>query len=280
MKFTTQSEAKKLTGLSYLGNINISSKIIKNMKVSNNYTYIIYLAPSNLSGYNVCSHSTPECRLGCLNTSGRVKMEREGNTIITDARIKKTKLFFEHRQFFMEWMVSEIKTFQKKAIKDGFDFSVRLNGTSDIDWENVLFSYSDSNGDTDILNKNIFEIFPDVLFYDYSKNFNKFTTKPNNYHLTYSYTGKNWDKCETLLSRGFNVAVVFDTKKKDELPILFKGYKVIDSDETDFRPNDPSGVICGLRFKNIANKINQEIILKSCFVVKGYERILGSEVKG
>lgn len=133
MIFTTIGQAKKLTGLSYLGNINSSAKIIKNMKVSNNYTNIIYLASANTSGYNVCSHSTSECRKGCLSTSGRVKMETSNKHTITNARIKKTKLFFEDRQFFMNWMIAEIEMYMKKAKKDGYDFSVRLNGTSDID---------------------------------------------------------------------------------------------------------------------------------------------------
>ena len=75
MNFTTISKAKKETGLSYLGKINISAKLAKNGKVNHQYTYGIYLAPANTSGYNVCSHSTPECRLGCLATSGRAGME-------------------------------------------------------------------------------------------------------------------------------------------------------------------------------------------------------------
>jgi len=64
MKFTTISKTRKELGIAYLGNINISAKLIKNMKVSGNYTYSIYLAPASTSGYNVCSHSTHECRLG------------------------------------------------------------------------------------------------------------------------------------------------------------------------------------------------------------------------
>jgi len=259
MIFTTIAQAKKDTGLSYLGNINSSAKIIKNKKVSNNYTYIIYLASSNTSGYNVCSHSTPECRKGCLGTSGRVKMETEGKRKITNCRIKKTKLFYEHRNFFMDWMLAEIAMYKKKAKKDGYDFSARLNGTSDIDWQNVRFM----NG------CNIFDLFDnDMVWYDYTKDYNRFTNKPENYHLTYSYTGKNWNNCKQLLDKGYNVAVVFDTKKGKDLPKTFKDYPVIDSDITDFRPNDPNGVICGLRFKRIVNKENEKEILNSCFVVK------------
>lgn len=264
MIFTTIAQAKKETGLLYLGCINSSAKIIKNQKVSNNYTYIIYLAPANTSGYNVCSHSTNNCRLGCLATSGRVKMEKEGKRIITNCRIKKSKLFFEDRQFFLDWMIAEIVMYKKKAKKDGYDFSVRLNGTSDIDWQKIPVN---------IFGENIFQVFSTIVFYDYTKDHTRFDNIPQNYFLTYSYTGKNDIICDIVLKRGFNVAVVFDIKKGKELPKTFNGYTVIDSDLTDFRPNDPNGVICGLRFKKIANKEVEKEILNSCFVVKETDKI-------
>ena len=257
MEFTTIGRAMKETGLSYLGGINISAKLVKNKKVSGQYTYIIYLAPAKTSGYQVCSHSTPECRGGCLNESGRAGMEIScGRSFIRDARIKKTKLFFEHTAFFMAWMIAEIKKYQIMAEQDNYGFSVRLNGTSDIDWAKVLV-----NG------KNIFQIFPDVTFYDYTKNPNKFKELPANYHLTFSYTGRNAYLCEGLLEKGFNVAVVFDVKKKKPLPESFYGYRVIDGDLTDYRPDDDKGVIVGLRFKQIANKEAMKALKESCFVV-------------
>jgi hypothetical protein len=255
--FTGIADAKKETGLSYLGNVNISSKMIKNKKVSNQFTYIIYLSPAELSGYNVCSHSTPECRIGCLNTSGRAKMETNMEVkTITNARLTKTKLFFEDQNFFMQWLVSEIMSNQAKAAKKGFGFSVRLNGTSDIDWANVK-----------LCGQNIFEIFPEVQFYDYTKNPSKFNEKPANYHLTFSFSGRNGDIAEKLLNKGFNVAVVFNTKKGLALPKTFMGYKVIDGDLTDYRPNDGQHVIVGLRFKEIASKTDAAATKKSIFVV-------------
>ncbi|MDZ7785966.1 MAG: hypothetical protein U5L95_02485 [Candidatus Saccharibacteria bacterium] len=112
--------------------------------------------------------------MGCLNTSGRVAVEEfSGKCTILNARIKKTKLFYEQPEFFMQWLIADIEAKQVKAQKDGYFFSVRLNCTSDIDWENVRV-----NG------QNIFEIFPDVQFYDYTKNANKFNNLAPNYHLT------------------------------------------------------------------------------------------------
>ena len=113
-QFTTIAQAKKDFKLSYLGNINASSKMIKNKKVSNNYTYAIYLAPASESGYNVCKNSTPECRLGCLATSGRagIELHTEGVTMIHDARIKKAILFNENPEYFMNWLVAEMRYFE------------------------------------------------------------------------------------------------------------------------------------------------------------------------
>lgn len=259
MEYTTQGNARKLTGLSYIGKVNSSAKIVKNMKVSNNYTYVIYLAPANLSGYNVCKFSTPECRMGCLNTSGRAGIEIMSHIDkISNSRIKKTKLFFEENKFFMEWVIAEIKKYQLMAIKDGYDFSIRLNGTSDIDWSKVLY-----NG------FNLFQLFPMIQFYDYTKSYEKMiNNNATNYHLTFSYTGYNWGKCKLLLENGYNVAMVFDTKKGKALPKQYFKFNVVDGDLTDFRPNDGNGVIVGLRFKLIADRTKQAMVINSPFVVK------------
>ena len=121
MIFTTIANAKKQTGLSYLGGVSTSAKIMHSQEFSHQHTYAIYLAPASLSGYNVCSHSTPECRMGCLNTSGRAGIEIfTGTTMISNARIKKTRLFFEETEFFMAWMIAEIRMYQKSAERHGF----------------------------------------------------------------------------------------------------------------------------------------------------------------
>ncbi len=257
MEFTSIAQARKETGLAYLGNINSSAKMKKNKKVSGQYTYILYLAPAKQSGYNVCSHSTPECRLGCLATSGHAGMELvSGATRIKNSRIKKSRMFYENPAYFMAWMIAEIKYYQHKAKKDGFKFSIRLNGTSDIDWANVRM-----NG------RNIFEMFSNVQFYDYTKNPNKLIDKPVNYHLTFSYTGRNWNACEAILEHGGNIAVVFNVHKKKPLPSTFKGYTVLNGDLTDYRPADKKGAVIGLYWKHIGNKDIEAQILNCCFVV-------------
>jgi hypothetical protein len=243
MKFTTIGNAKKLTGLSYLGSVASSSKIAKGLKY-NEMTYILYLAPASLSGYNVCPMSTEECRTACLSESGHNRIDVKKNAI-NKARIKKTKLFFEHREFFMGWLVTEITKAKIDAGMKGYQFSVRINGTSDISLESFKL-----NG------KNILQMFPLVPFYDYTKVAKRFDmlNKYDNYDLTYSFSGHNMVQCLELLSKGNGrVAMVFEGKV---LPKTFMGYDVIDGDEYDMRYYDMQGVIVGLKFKKVRNKID------------------------
>jgi len=268
MIFKSITDAKRKTGLSYLGSTGLSSKLIKNELKDNTLTYCIYLAPSNTSGYNVCPAATPECKKGCLATSGRARMDIvRGTNIIQQARIKKTKLFVEEQEFFMNWLVAELNVARQKSIKKNMDFAIRLNGTSDIDWTKVLL-----NG------KNIFEILPDVNFYDYTKNKNKFKNKPKNYHLTLSYTGRNWVSCREMLDNDHNVAMVFNIPKHKPLPAIYRGYEVINGDITDLRIRDKKGVIVGLYWKNIADKKINEEIKNSVFVIQENDRFIKYEL--
>jgi hypothetical protein len=243
LKFTTISSAKKQTGLSYLGSVASSSKIAKGLKY-NEMTYILYLAPASQSGYNVCPMSTEECRTACLTESGHNRIDVKKNAI-NKARIAKTKLFFEQREFFMGWLVTEIEKAKYQAESKGYKFSVRLNGTSDI--EPTRFQH---NG------KVLFELFDDVMFYDYTKVAKRFGLLQfyPNYDLTYSFSGHNMFQCLDLLNKGKGrVAMVFEGK---QLPKSFMGYKVIDGDEYDMRYLDEQGVIVGLKFKKVRNKID------------------------
>ena len=243
MIFKNVSQAKKLTGLSYLGSVNSSSKIAKGLKY-NESTYILYLAPAKLSGYEVCPMRTDECTAACLNESGRNKIDIHKNQI-NKARIKKTKLFFEDREFFMGWLIYEIGKEKEKAERKGMRFSVRLNGTSDLDPTTFKLD-----------NKNILEWFPDVNFYDYTKISKRFRLleKYPNYDLTYSFSGYNMMDCITLLKEGKGrVAMVFEGK---QLPTKWSGYNVIDGDAYDMRYLDEENVIVGLKFKKVRNKID------------------------
>ena len=192
-------------------------------------TYIMHLAPSTLSGYNTCPMASEGCASACLNTAGRGRF-----TAIQEARIRKTKWFFENREDFMYTLVKDIKAAIRKAEREGFIPVFRLNGTSDIRWETVsVLDY-----------RNIMEMFPNVQFYDYTKLPNR-RDIPSNYHLTFSRSESN----EHLIPQGMNVAVVFDS-----LPDVWMGRKVIDGTETDLRFLDEQNVVVGLLAKGKAKK--------------------------
>lgn len=242
-KFSTIGNAKKQTGLSYLGSVASSSKIAKGLQY-NEMTYILYLAPANQSGYEVCPMRTAECTEACLTESGHNRIDVKKNAI-NKARIAKTKLFFENREFFMGWLVTEIEKAKADADNKGMRFSVRINGTSDIDITTFKL-----NG------VNILQRFPEVMFYDYTKVSKRFRLldKYANYDLTYSFSGHNmFQSMDILSNKKGRVAMVFEGKV---LPIEFMGYKVIDGDAYDMRYLDEQGVIVGLKFKKVRNKID------------------------
>jgi hypothetical protein len=261
MVFTNISAARRMTGLSYLGSVASSSKIAKGLQY-NEATYILYLSPANSSGYEVCPMRTKECTEACLHESGHNRIDTKNNRI-NKSRVAKTKLFFEHREFFMAWLIAEITKAKVESEMKGFRFSVRLNGTSDID--PTLFRY---NGSV------LFDIFSDVKFYDYtkvSKRFKLLSRYPN-YDLTYSYTGYNMVECVNLLDNQVSrIAMVFEGKK---LPIVWSGYKVIDGDAYDMRYLDDAGVIVGLKYKKVRNKIdtkNNPFIISENSIFSVYE---------
>jgi hypothetical protein len=220
------------------------------------YTAILHFAPHKLSGRNVCAHASPECIAACLNTAGRggIGLDSDGLNVIQRARVRRTQFFTNDRAGFMAQLADEIAAHELRAIRHGLKCAVRLNGTSDIPWENVKCGAF----------ANIFEMFPTVTFYDYTKFPERLRAKVRNipnYSLTMSYSGHNASHCVEALNAGMNVAAVFSTRKGQPLPesasiVADRPFvaRVIDGDETDLRFLDPEGVIVGLRAKGRAKK--------------------------
>ena len=246
MIYQNKTQARKLTGISYLGSVNLTTKHQKAYKYDE-LTYSLYLAPAKSSGYEVCPKRNKECTLLCLNESGLNTMSMNDDKI-NKSRIQKTKLFFEHREFFMRWMIDEIESAKRKADKLGYSFSVRLNNTSDISPESFYIREGDKT-------KNILQVFPKTKFYDYTKVYKRIELlkKYKNYDLTFSYSGYNFPDCVSALNNKVRVAVVF----KKELPKSFWGRKVIDGDAYDMRYRDKKDVIVGLKFKRVRNKLEK-----------------------
>lgn len=203
-------------------------------------TYGIHFAHSDLSGFDVCPDASEGCKLSCLDFAGHGQTGH-----VKEARIEKTKTFFANIPAFMENLFSEIDKAIKYCEKKGLTPCFRLNLTSDIKWERIRH-----NG------KTVFEQFPNIQFYDYTKSFSRLSHAIPNYHLTFSRseTGLNHVHCALALKAGNNVAAVFSTKKGFDLPASYNNYRVIDGDKNDLRFLDSKGVIVGLRAKGPARK--------------------------
>jgi hypothetical protein len=192
-------------------------------------TGILYLAPAKISGYEVCPRRSPGCTSACLFTAGMGAFSN-----VQQARINKTKWYFEDRPSFMEQLRKDIIALEKKAKKLGMKPAVRLNGTSDLDWTLT----------------GIIEEFPHITFYDYTKVLKRLKKEiPKNYHITFSKSEINEMDARWALNLGFNVAVVFK-----KLPETYLARPVVNGDETDTRFLDEKGVIVGLTAKGKAKK--------------------------
>ena len=200
-------------------------------------SFILHLAPADLSGRETCPKRTAGCTAACLNTAGRGGMFKKGETtnMIQKARIRKTNEFFNNREQFMFDLYHDIIRARKFAEKQGLIPVFRLNGTSDLSWEKY---------EVGTTGMNLFQLFPTVQFYDYTKVLGRKVSQYPNYHLTFSKAdGNDSDVAEALL-QGMSVVAVYD-----EIP---EG--VPSADETDLRFLDPKGIMLGLKAKGRAKK--------------------------
>jgi len=234
----------------------VNAKTVKGEKLGYT-TYIMYLAPhtQNSKKINLCSHASKGCAKACLFGSGAARFEN-----VQDGKRNKTEYYLADRKGFMAQLVKEIAKAEKlhaavegekQYKKNGVDvlryknFAIRLNGTSDIPFEKIKLE----NG------LNIFETFPNVTFYDYTKNPKRFNKEqPKNYHLTFSRSEDNDKDVDNVLLNGGNVAIVFGVKNVEDLPKTYKGYKVINGDETDLRFLDEKNIVIGLKYKLVTGK--------------------------
>lgn len=195
-------------------------------------TGILYLAPADVSGYQVCPKASEGCKAACLYTAGYGVYYAK----VQNGRIKRTLRFFREREAFLSDLVEDIGRVVSAAKRNGMVPAIRLNGTSDIAWEKFKVVKDGKEYG------NVFEAFPDVQFYDYTKILGrKSALKYTNYHLTFSLSESNEKDAVKALAAGFNVAAVLNISKKDAKPATFAGYPVIDGDVSDIRFNDKRG---------------------------------------
>jgi hypothetical protein len=210
--------------------VNRDAKTIKGNKYGV-LTGILYLAPHDISGYQVCPKASEGCKLACLYTAGYGVYNA-----VQQGRIKRTKRFFEDRVQFLADIVEDIERVIRTAKRHGQLAAIRLNGTSDIAWEKFAVSRAG------VGYRNVFEAFPEVQFYDYTKILGrKSALSYKNYHLTFSLSESNDKDARKAIDAGFNLAVVLNIGPKVAKPSAWNGFPVIDGDISDIRFKDKKG---------------------------------------
>jgi hypothetical protein len=211
-----------------------NAKTIKGQKYGFR-TAILYLTPAMGSGVNLCPMARiAQCDVACLNTAGR------GGFLPNQmARLRKTLYFLQYRDMFIAQLGAEIAEEKVRARADGVILLVRLNGTSDVEWERIA--------------PELFAEHSDVQFYDYTKIPNRRGLPPN-YDLTYSYSGvADYQRfVDRAIAQGMRIAVVF--RHRESIPESFRGMSTVDGDDSDIRHIDPPGVVVALYAKGAAKR--------------------------
>jgi hypothetical protein len=219
--YTSKAKLLKDLQISYFASVNSSQKIVKGEKL-NFDTLVLYLSASKNAGVDLCKFASTGCRLACLVASGHALIEsRAGKNTIAISRIVKTWLAVYRRDIAETVLCAEIESAKKRAEKRGRKFAVRINGTSDLCFADVISA------------------FPDVQFYDYTKDPER-VSMPN-YHLTFSYADTSKARIKhykQAIKRGQSIAfpvIASDFEAACALPDCYS------MDNTDLRFLDNSG---------------------------------------
>jgi hypothetical protein len=215
-----------------------SAKTVKGEQIGY-LTAICYLTPDD----ELCPHARlAGCMESCLRSAGRGALNS-----VQKARALKTKFFRQNRLAFMLSMCADVWSLVHRAKRMNFIPLVRPNGTSDIPYENIPI----------IDGKNIFQLFPDVQFYDYTKHPSRNLTgkTAGNYDLTYSFSAITPKKVSIkglTNSANARTAVVF--LNRADIPTTFRGWPVVNGDDTDVRHIEPRRVVVALYAKGRAKQ--------------------------
>ncbi len=173
-----------------------------------------------------------------MTIAGTIDKRASGTNVIQEARRRRTLWLFGDRDGFLRALRDDIARHVASCDRAGFVPVVRLNGTSDIRYEAPAYFVDGAS---------LFDTFPAVQFYDYTKLANR-RGLPANYHLTFSLaeTARNRADAVAALDAGLSVAVVLrgagDSVHKRPFPATWNGRPLIDGDESDLRFRDPPSV--------------------------------------
>jgi len=203
---------------------------------------------------NTCVGSSPECRAACLVYTGHNEIDKYNKEV----KMARMKALYKNPAAFIGLLAYEVERRRRTHRPRGIYDFLRFNVFSDLPWE--------------LMCPDLFEYFKDTQFYDYTKVRGR--AVPENYDLTFSFSGTNETACKNELAAGRRVAVVFVSGPEKEgrfgarkemqfgqakmfwpLPERFFGHQLVNGDFSDARPCDPvnaeSRVPCvvGLHYK-------------------------------
>ena len=187
-------------------------------------TYVMYLQPADkVATETLCSFADlAGCKSPCLISSGQL-----GMSVGQNAATKRTVLMLLRPLSFRATLLAEIDKAERKALKTGIPALFRLNGTSDIDFSDIMVQR------------------PDSMFYDYSKVLSRVrkNTLPN-FDLTFSgsmFSTQSKAALRKAVGAKYRIAMAYNTKglADDGLQI---NHSLKSFDTTDLRHLDDNVV--------------------------------------
>ena len=210
--------------------VGADAKTSHGVEKENVLTGVMYLAPADLSGQNLCPYAKRAgCVSCCLQDAGRKRME--GPQL---AALRRTLFMQQYPDLFWATLRRDCTALVAKARREGLTPAVRLNGTSDLLWEKYPEFIA------------LHAEFPAIRWYDYTKYPKR--NVPKWYDLTFSYSGKKEFLPIVARQTIGRMAVVF----RHALPKRFKGKKVRNGDKHDARFKEPRNSMIGLLAKGRA----------------------------
>lgn len=202
---------------------NGNTKIKKSAEGSGYKIASLSMAPDDL----ICQNrKIAECDLDCLFKSGRGAMK-----VVERSRRAKTRLWHTDRDLFLKILRKDIEAHIRSSKKADLIPAVRLNTISDIPWEDY----------------GIFQDYPELIGYDYTKIADRLGKTPPNYSLMFSFSQALGYRAEVdkVIETDFPISVVF----RGGFPARFLGREVIDGDRSDLFNLEARGKVIGLKLK-------------------------------
>ena len=171
------------------------------------------------------------CAKSCLESAGMGVFSN-----VKAGRQRKSDWWHSDRVGFLDQLRKELRNFDKLCKRQGVKAAVRLNVLSDIPWEK----------------HGIPQEFPDIFFYDYTKNASRLGKTPDNYELMFSYS--NEPDYQKHVAKAWNTDAPISVVFRGGMPEHYKGRRVIDGDASDLVNVRAGKVVVGLVAKGKAKK--------------------------